>query len=831
MTMQTIHRRNGFRGVRGRAAAAWLAASAAGAAEFASDWQGTRDWTGPACWANPLQDWRVEDGDLVGDAARNRTVHCLTHDTGGTNAAFRLDVTVRLDSAKPPSMPDKVWGGFALGLRGAIDDARHALIYSDTRVDAGLRADGRVFVGDAAGEGSVDAAKPSRLALCAESVGGDTRLTVTATQDHRSSTATALVPAALLRGNLALAAESPRRRPTEGDRPPIRWRFHDWRASGPRVDAHPERAFGPVLWTQYTISRGVLKLSAQFPPLGPADAKEATLQVRRGDVWTDAARASIDPMARTAVFRIAPWDGADDVPCRVTYPWRGRTSEWAGTIRREPIERDNLVVAAFSCDIGTAFPQPRMVRNLAIQNPDLLCFLGDQIYESYGGFGMTRAPTDVAMLDYLRKFYQFGWTWRDLLKDRPSVIIPDDHDVFQGNLWGHGGRALPGTGEKDFAAGGYAMPPDWVNAVHRTQTGHLPDPPDPAPMDQGISVYFTDLLYGRVSFAILEDRAFKTGPRSVLKGRPADAAAYDVPADLLGTRQERFLRGWAADWRSTDLKVALSQTIFCKVTTHAGQDLKPGRFDTDCGGWPPAGRRRALEEIRRGFAFSIHGDQHSGALVHHGLDDWEDANVAFLVMGTANGFPRAWWPDAPGENHIAGRAPWTGRYRDIYGNRMTVLAAGNPEKGSNTLKDFDPQEIAHLKGSGHGIVRLDKAQGTATFELWRHDFDAAAPKPGDQFPDFPQTYRLEDNYARRAAAWLPALDVSGVTNPVVQVVREDTGEVVYTLRIRGTAFRPRVFAEGTYTIRVGEPGTERDKAVRGLRAEPEHETARLSVQL
>jgi hypothetical protein len=44
-----------------------------------------------------------------------------------------------------------------------------------------------------------------------------------------------------------------------------------------------------------------------------------------------------------------------------------------------------------------------------------------------------------------------------------------------------------------------------------------------------------------------------------------------------------------------------------------------------------------------------------------------------------------------------------------------------------------------------------------------------------------------------------------MTNPVVQVAREPDGEVVYTLRIRGTAFRPRVFADGTYTIRVGEP--------------------------
>ena len=34
--------------------------------------------------------------------------------------------------------------------------------------------------------------------------------------------------------------------------------------------------------------------------------------------------------------------------------------------------------------------------------------------------------------------------------------------------------------------------------VERTQTAHLPDPVDPTPVDQGIGVYFTELVWGRV---------------------------------------------------------------------------------------------------------------------------------------------------------------------------------------------------------------------------------------------------------------------------------------------------------------------------------------------
>ena len=86
--------------------------------------------------------------------------------------------------------------------------------------------------------------------------------------------------------------------------------------------------------------------------------------------------------------------------------------------------------------------------------------------------------------------------------------------------------------------------------------------------------------------------------------------------------------------------------------------------------------------------------------------------------------------------------PWTGRYFDDLGNRITVLAAGNPERGSNLYRPDDQQsieDIEHLKGSGHGIVRLNRVDDTVTFELWRLQFDANQPKPQDQFTGFPVT--------------------------------------------------------------------------------------------
>ena len=230
---------------------------------------------------------------------------------------------------------------------------------------------------------------------------------------------------------------------------------------------------------------------------------------------------------------------------------------WTGTVRKEPVDKETMVVAAFTGNKDTGFPNADIVRNVDYHDPDLLFFSGDQIYEDVAGYGIERLPVETAALDYLRKWYLLGWAFGDLMRDRVTVHMPDDHDVYQGNIWGGGGRAQPMS---EHQRGGYAMPAEWVNLVQRTQTSHLPDPYDPRPIDQGIAGYYSELNYGRVSFAIIEDRKFKSGPKGITPapgGRPdhitdpnVDPNTYDVPgAKLLGERQLAFIRDWASDWR------------------------------------------------------------------------------------------------------------------------------------------------------------------------------------------------------------------------------------------------------------------------------------------
>lgn len=726
-----------------------LIAAGAHASEFSPGWQGSRVWTGPGCWANPMQEWEIKDGALVGNpAGPGRSVVALTAQLRqGAPAVMELDI--ELDGRAPnPKFVELWFGGFWIGIRSKLDDPLHIAAYPEAHLEAGIRGDGSLVLGKRISEEKVALDKPVHLRLVIEPKGETAALALEAAQPGVTAAIrlSGEQPADSVAGVFGLGASAPKTAAnTPKDR--ARWRFSSWLVSGEGVEAHPERAFGPILWTQYTLSRGTLKLTAQMPPLGEADAGDARLELRRGGAWQPAAKAAIDPLSRTATFRVPGHDARQDVPCRVLYPWAGDESVWEGVVRADPGDAPVLSLGVFSCDAGYAFPLRRIVENVRFQAPDLLFFAGDQIYESYGGFGIKRQPAEVAMLDYLRKWFLFGWTWREVLRERPAVIIPDDHDVFQGNLWGHGGRPLPPlkpNQRENFSAGGYAMAPEWVNAVERTQTAHLPDPVDPAPVDQGIGVYFTELLYGGISFAIVEDRKFKSGPGDVLKGKTAasDPAELDVPgAELLGPRQEAFLKKWAAE-PAAAMKAVLSQTIFCKATTHAGQELKPSLRDTDCGGWPQSARNRALELILPAHAVMIHGDQHCGVLLRHGIRDWEDGPLAFMVPGTAIGFPRAWWPENPGEGRRPGDPDWTGRYLDGLGNRMTIYAAANPEKGSNELQfqDARPDEVAHRKGSGYGIARFNKAGKTITFEMWRYLANAAKPAPGDQFEGFPQTF-------------------------------------------------------------------------------------------
>jgi len=443
-----------------------------------------------------------------------------------------------------------------------------------------------------------------------------------------------------------------------------------------------------------------------------------------------------------------------------------------------------------SCNSSrTTGARPEIIQSLLQHDPDLLFFAGDQTYRH---------------TEHTAGWIEFGLQFREVIKDRPTITIPDDHDVGHPNLWGENGkRCLRPAGDD----GGYFYPAAYVNLVQRQQSWHLPDPVDPQPIQQGITVYFTRLRLGGVDFAILEDRKFKTGPKGRIpqmgprpdhiNDKKYDPKTVDLPGlELLGERQMKFLAQWAEDWTGAELKAVLSQTAFCGAVHMHGNRNDRLLADLDCNGWPQTGRNNALRAIRRVRAVHLCGDQHLAVVVKHGIDSPSDGPYGFTSPALVNTIYGRWWhpeDEKPGPNPVPNSPlPWTGEYRDGLGNRIRMLAYANPENIANEK----------LRADGYGLARFNKKNRTVTFECWPRFAD---PKTGErrQFPGWPITVTCDDNDGRRPVAWLPRLEFEPNTNPVVKVTEDKTGEVLYVVRVPGPSYQPPVFAAGTYTIDVG----------------------------
>lgn len=310
-----------------------------------------------------------------------------------------------------------------------------------------------------------------------------------------------------------------------------------------------------ICFALYTVHENTMKMTAQFYPIKNYDPFRAVLQLKNNKKWEQVQETEIQYPGYTAHFRIDDWDDSKEKEYRVVYKEK---QFYEGIIRQNPINKEEVVMAAFSCwsiygKHGGQEPAKDIVDNLKKLKPDVLFFAGDQVYDHS---------------DHYKNWLKFGESFGDVIRNTPTISLPDDHDVGQGNLWGNGGRK---TDSRDGNKGGYYMPVSYVKEVERAQTSHLPDPYDPTPVEQGIGVYYTDLTWGGISFAILEDRKFKSGPKSILeKKKYIDTHQMDVEgATILGKRQLDFLEDWTTDWKDAEMKAVLSQTIFTNLATHS----------------------------------------------------------------------------------------------------------------------------------------------------------------------------------------------------------------------------------------------------------------------
>jgi hypothetical protein len=804
-------------------------------------WTRSRHWLGTNLWGNRLQDWREVGTRLECVNPRGlplRTVH-------STSRQLRLDGDGRVPEVRSSCFVASLGGeradglsGFLIGAGGgALSTESAALVHGWRGPGAGffvgVSDDGRAFLWDLNDRRSAPQYREEPAPMGADQ-NGSTQLDLSLRQDPKrvgqvgvtlrvgtQSYGWFLDDAAVL-GSLGLVSHA-----GSGEGEPARHAFSGWATSGLMATGNPFDPLGPIAAALYSAHApdGAgdvdVRFTVQCFPLG-GDAT-IRLELPTGGAWLEAARAEVVHDGWTAHLTVEGLDLSEPLPYRLHFESKstdiGTPADHArgfeGTLRAYP--DDEVVVAGFTGNHqishelaggwgasddafkhrwsdGVWFPHRDLTEAVLAQDPDLLFFSGDQVYE---GASPTFADTKQIELDYLYKWLLWCWQWRDVLRDRPCVVIPDDHDVYQGNIWGAGGRAT-----KDQEEGGYRHPAAWVRMVERTQTSHLPPSDDTAPVDQGIGVYFTELVWGRASFAVLEDRKFKSGcqrPDLPPSGtnRPDhfndpefDTAELDIEGlELLGERQERFLDAWAGRWNGHDIKLVLSQTAFAGLATHHGKNLDYLIADLDSNGWPQSGRRRAVERIRKGFAAHLCGDQHLATLAQHGLDAHRDAFWSFCVPSVANFYPRAWLPPVPGENRTPGGPAWSGDHTDGFGNLITLYAATNPEP-----QGVEPRHL-HDRMPGFGIVRLDPVARTSRFECYT--------RYGPMYAGWPRTVGQLENYP--AVRTWPVRQLIGL-DPDTQAVRVwgADDELLYSLRPVRTPFEVRAPEGAAVRVEVVE---------------------------
>ena len=535
----------------------------------------------------------------------------------------------------------------------------------------------------------------------------------------------------------------------------------------------------------YTVDQKVLNLTAHLYQLEPEADRTVRLEINEDGRWREIAAVEIKEPEFIAPFQIRDWDDSREYQYRIRH---GEHASYTGLIRANPTEKEELVVAAFTCNGNTdRGPRPDVIENIKTLDPDLLFFSGDQVYDHQTHFV---------------SFHLFGRQFGEITRDRPTIVIPDDHDVGNANLWGGGG---------EIGFGGY-KDPDYVNRVQNQQTSHLPDPSDPTPVQRGITTYYTSLTWGEVGFAILEDRKWKSQidlldraaleEAGVVFSRPdhveqlPDPDLLDHPeGTLLGDRQLEFLESWGADWEGQVMKAVLHQAPLAGTAHLHGPSRVKLAADLDANGWPQAARDQALRVIRKSFAVMINGDTHLSTVLHQGIDRHGDAGYSFSVPAIVSIYRRWWSPDQTPAEKLSGELAYTGETLDPFGNLITMIAYANPNP---TRLDHDRWKA---QGAGFGIIRFQKPERTISMELWPRGCLVSSPSC-EQYPGWPITINQLDNYGRAPTAYLPDLVFSDREDPVVQIRKEPQGEILYTLRINGSQFQPWVFEEGTYTIQI-----------------------------
>jgi alkaline phosphatase D len=235
-------------------------------------------------------------------------------------------------------------------------------------------------------------------------------------------------------------------------------------------------------------------------------------------------------------------------------------------------------------------------RQMVADDPDLIAFLGDYIYESHWGRDLVRihgSPEPYTLADYRARYalYKSDPDLQAAHAACPWIVTWDDHEVDNDYA---DDRSEDGMETAQFL--------ERRAAAYRAYYEHMPLPARMRPDGPDMRIY-TTLDWGTLArFYMLDDRQYRSWHACPRPGRRGGSNTVDVNAcerlaspgrSMLGRAQERWLDGALGESRA-------AWNVLGQQTPMAQFDQKPGagrRAWTD--GWDgyPAARQRLLDSI------------------------------------------------------------------------------------------------------------------------------------------------------------------------------------------------------------------------------------------
>jgi alkaline phosphatase D len=274
-------------------------------------------------------------------------------------------------------------------------------------------------------------------------------------------------------------------------------------------------------------------------------------------------------------------------------------------------------------------------RHLAEENPDLVIFLGDYIYESSWGRDHVRkhGSAEPATLEEYRNRYGLYKSDPDLKKSHaaaPWIVTWDDHEV-----------------DNDYADDrSEELDPSFLKrraAAYKAFLEHMPLRRSVLLEGGGIRLYDRHAWGSLAQFHLLDDRQYRSHQACPKAGRGGGnvvgvdcTARLDPARTMLGAAQERWLDEGLSQSKAL-WNVIAQQTLFAPASSKGDKGV---RYWTD--GWDgyPAARERLLKSIverRASNPVVLSGDVHAcyAADLHAQPDRPDSPVVATELCGTS----------------------------------------------------------------------------------------------------------------------------------------------------------------------------------------------------